>query len=90
VHHRDVRCPWLSSGTNKLRIAVDEPVCIAIAEKSLWERSEIGVHNARDRHSLKISKSVLNPVQGLDEWDKKNLVICRASHKLGVVDDDGA
>jgi hypothetical protein len=78
------------AGSNKLRIDVDEPVSIAIAEKSLWERSEIGVHNAWDRHSLKISKSVLNPVQGLDEWDKKNLVICRASRKLGVVDDDGA
>lgn len=31
---------------------------------------------------IKIGKSVLYPVQGLDEWDNKNLVNCRASHKL--------
>ena len=33
---------------------------------------------------IKIGKSVLYPVQGLDEWDKMNLVICRASRKLIV------
>ncbi len=31
---------------------------------------------------IKIGKSVLYPVPGLEDWDKKNLVICRASHKL--------
>jgi hypothetical protein len=30
---------------------------------------------------IKIGKSVLYPVQALDEWDKQNLVICRASRK---------
>lgn len=39
---------------------------------------------------VKIGKSVLYPVQGLDEWDKKNLVMCRASRKLDVVDSEGA
>ncbi len=39
---------------------------------------------------IKIGKSVLYPVQGLDEWDKKNLVMCRASRKLSVVDDERA
>ena len=39
---------------------------------------------------IKIGKSVLYPVQGLDEWDRKNLVTCRASHKLSVPDDVGA
>jgi hypothetical protein len=38
---------------------------------------------------IKIGKSVLYPVQGLDEWDKKNLVICRVSRKLVVADDAG-
>ena len=38
---------------------------------------------------IKIGKSVLYPVQGLDEWDKKNLVICRASRKLCVADSEG-
>jgi hypothetical protein len=39
---------------------------------------------------IKIGKSVLYPAQGLDEWDKKNLVMRRASRKLDVVDDEGA
>ena len=37
---------------------------------------------------IKIGKSVLYPVQGLDEWDKKNLVMCRAPRKLGMMADD--
>ncbi len=35
---------------------------------------------------IKIGKSVLYPVQGLDEWDNKNLVTCRASRKFLVAD----
>ncbi len=31
---------------------------------------------------IKIGRSVLYPVQGLDEWDKKTLVECRPSRKL--------
>jgi hypothetical protein len=38
---------------------------------------------------IKIGKSVLYPVQGLDEWDKMNLVICRASRKLIVSASEG-
>jgi len=38
---------------------------------------------------IEIGKSVLNPVQGLDGWDKKDLVICRASPKLIVADSEG-
>lgn len=37
---------------------------------------------------VKIGKSVLYPIQGLDEWDKKNLVICRASRKLSMADNE--
>lgn len=37
---------------------------------------------------VKIGKAVLYPVESLDEWDKKNLVICRASRKLSVVDNE--
>ncbi|MBV9757131.1 MAG: helix-turn-helix domain-containing protein [Alphaproteobacteria bacterium] len=36
---------------------------------------------------IKVGKSVLYPVQGLDEWERKNLVICRASRKLTVAED---
>jgi hypothetical protein len=35
---------------------------------------------------IKIGKSVLYPVHTLDEWDKQNLVICRASRKLIMSD----
>jgi hypothetical protein len=38
---------------------------------------------------MKIGKSVRYPVQGLDDWDKKNLVICRPSRKLSVADIEG-
>ena len=37
---------------------------------------------------IKIGRSVLYPVQGLEEWDKKNLVNCRASHRLIATDDE--
>lgn len=38
---------------------------------------------------MKIGKSVLYPLQGLEEWDRKNLVTCRASRKLRVAEDAG-
>ena len=37
---------------------------------------------------LKIGKAVLYPVDGLDEWDRKNLVTCRASNRLPSKDWD--
>lgn len=36
---------------------------------------------------IKIGKAVLYPVQSLDEWDRKNLVMCRASRKLSMPED---
>lgn len=60
-------------------------------------RGEISVGTLRNWRAqrigppfIKIGKSVLYPVQTLDEWDKKNLVLCRASRKLDVNDDGGA
>ena len=54
-------------------------------------RGEISVGTLRNWRAqrigppfIKVGKSVLYPVQGLDEWDKSNLVICRASRKVGV------
>lgn len=38
---------------------------------------------------IKIGKSVLYPIQALDEWDKQNLVICRASRKCTMSDSEG-
>jgi hypothetical protein len=56
-------------------------------------RGEISVGTLRNWRAqrvgppfIKIGKSVLYPVQALDEWDKENLVICRASRKLRVAD----
>ncbi|AGK59735.1 hypothetical protein HYPDE_40333 [Hyphomicrobium denitrificans 1NES1] len=56
-------------------------------------RGEISVGTLRNWRAqrvgppfVKVGKSVLYPLQGLDEWDKKNLVICRASRKLDVTD----
>lgn len=60
-------------------------------------RGEISVGTLRNWRALrvgppfiKIGKSVLYPVQGLDEWDKRNLVMCRASRNLNVVDNEDA
>lgn len=59
-------------------------------------RGEISVGTLRNWRAqrvgppfMKIGKSVLYPVQALDEWDKKNLVICRASRKLSASESDG-
>ncbi|MBU6464585.1 MAG: helix-turn-helix domain-containing protein [Bradyrhizobium sp.] len=59
-------------------------------------RGEISVGTLRNWRAqrvgppfVKIGKSVLYPVQALDDWDKKNLVICRASRKLSVSEGDG-
>lgn len=59
-------------------------------------RGEISVGTLRNWRAqrlgppfMKIGKSVLYPVEGLDEWDKRNLVICRASRKLSVANNDG-
>jgi hypothetical protein len=37
---------------------------------------------------IKVGKSVLYPVQDLEEWDRKNLVTCRASRILNVADNE--
>jgi hypothetical protein len=56
-------------------------------------REEISVGTLRNWRAMrvgppfvKIGKAVLYPVQELDEWDRKNLVICRASRSLDVTD----
>jgi len=58
-------------------------------------RGEISVGTLRNWRAqrvgppfIKIGKSVLYPVQTLDEWDKENLVICRASRKRRVADSE--
>ncbi len=60
-------------------------------------RGEISVGTLRNWRAqrigppfMKVGKSVLYPLQGLDDWDKRNLVICRASRKLSLADDDQA
>lgn len=35
---------------------------------------------------VKIGKAVLYPVQELDDWDKKNLVMCRATGRAHVME----
>jgi hypothetical protein len=59
-------------------------------------RGEISIGTLRNWRALrvgppfvKIGKSVLYPVQDLDEWDKKNLVICRASRTLNMAENEG-
>ncbi|MDF0601633.1 helix-turn-helix domain-containing protein [Psychromarinibacter sp. C21-152] len=58
-------------------------------------RQEISVGTLRNWRAMrvgppyvKVGKAVLYPVQELDEWDRTNLVICRASQRLDVTDQD--
>ncbi|MGX1101238.1 helix-turn-helix transcriptional regulator [Amorphus sp. MBR-141] len=58
-------------------------------------RKEISVGTLRNWRAMrigptfvKIGKAVLYPVQELDEWDRENLVICRASRRLDVTDEN--
>ena len=39
---------------------------------------------------IKIGKAVLYPTDQLDAWDEKNTVTCRASKRLGMLDDETA
>ncbi len=59
---------------------------LTMAEVSERYRGEVFVGTLRNWRAqrvgppfIKIGKSVLYPVQGLDDWDKQNLVICLAS-----------
>ena len=49
-----------------------------------WRAMRIGPH------FVKIGKAVLYPTNELDAWDQKNMVICRASKRLGLIDDGAA
>ena len=37
---------------------------------------------------VKIGKAVLYPIEELNEWDKKNLVMCRVTRRSGVIDNE--
>jgi Helix-turn-helix domain len=39
---------------------------------------------------VKIRKAILYPVDGLDAWEKKNMVSCRASGRLAMTESDQA
>ena len=56
-------------------------------------REEISVGTLRNWRAMrigppfvKIGKAVLYPVDALDEWDRKNLVTCRASRSSNVME----
>jgi hypothetical protein len=60
-------------------------------------RGEITVGTLRNWRTMrigpafvKIGKAVLYPIQELDAWDQKNLVICRASKSANMNERDGA
>jgi hypothetical protein len=60
-------------------------------------RGEITVGTLRNWRTMrigpafvKIGKAVLYPIQELDAWDQKNLVICRASKSAHINEREGA
>ena len=79
-----------------MEVYVPENKFLTTEEVSERYRGEISVGTLRNWRAqrvgppfIKVGKSVLYPVQSLDDWDRKNLMICRASHKLTVVDNEG-
>ena len=60
-------------------------------------RGEISVGTLRNWRSMrvgpafvKIGKAILYPIDQLDAWDEKNLVACRASRRLTLIEQDPA
>jgi hypothetical protein len=47
---------------------------ISVGTLRNWRVSRIGPH------FIKIGKAVLYPIDELDAWDRKNLVLCRAQN----------
>jgi hypothetical protein len=74
---------------------MSDPKFLTTEEVAERYRGEVSVGTLRNWRAqrvgppfIKIGKSVLYPVQALDEWDQENLVICRASRKLRVAESD--
>ncbi|WP_309568131.1 helix-turn-helix domain-containing protein [Psychromarinibacter sediminicola] len=81
------RCPGVVMMEGRKYLTAEE-----VAERY---RQEISVGTLRNWRAMrvgppyvKVGKAVLYPVQELDEWDRTNLVICRASQRLDVTDQD--
>jgi Helix-turn-helix domain len=79
-----------------MEVRVAESKFLTTEEVCERYRGEISVGTLRNWRAqrvgpsfIKIGKSVLYPVQALDEWDQKNLVICRLSLKLSVTGHEG-
>jgi len=76
-----------------MEVRMAEDKFLTAEEVSQRYRGEVSVGTLRNWCAqrigppfIKIGKSVLYPVQGLDDWDRRNLVICRASRRLTVVE----
>lgn len=57
---------------------------ISVGTLRNWRAMRIGPPFA------KIGKAVLYPVDELDAWDQKNIVMCRASKRLNMDANEGA
>jgi hypothetical protein len=75
---------------------MEEPRFLTAEEVSERYRGEVSVGTLRNWRAqrigppfMKIGKAVLYPMLGLEEWDKKNIVLCRASPDRSVADNDG-
>jgi len=76
---------------------MSEKKYLTAEEVSERYRGEISVGTLRNWRAMrigpafvKIGKAVLYPVDELDAWDEKNLVACRASRRLIMVEQDQA
>ena len=74
---------------------MEEQKYLTAEEVAKRYREEISVGALRNWRAMrvgpafvKIGKAVLYPIQELEEWDRMNLVTCRASRSSGVANQD--
>lgn len=76
---------------------MDQQTFLTAEEVAERYRGEVSVGTLRNWRAMrvgpayvKIGKAVLYPVAELEEWDRKNLVSCRAAKRPSVINDAGA
>lgn len=75
---------------------MDERKYLTVEEVSERYRNSISVGTLRNWRAMrigpayiKIGKAVLYPIEELQAWDQKNMVMCRASNRLTTGVSDG-
>ncbi|WP_309085884.1 helix-turn-helix domain-containing protein [Chelativorans sp.] len=76
---------------------MESPKFLTAEEVSDRYRGQISVGTLRNWRAMrvgpdfvKIGKAVLYPVEALEAWDRKNMIMCSATRRLTVISSDEA